>query len=98
MRPCAYQTMAAARRISWVNSFGERCNVAKASSGISIVRVATGVLLSGKDLAHDLAVDVGEAEVAAGIAVGEPGVVEAEQVQDRRMEVVDVDGLLDGPV
>ena len=41
---------------------------------------------------------VGQAEVAAGVAVGEPGVVEAEQVQDRGVQVVDVDRLLDGLV
>jgi hypothetical protein len=34
--------------------------------------------------------DVGQAEVAAGVAVGEALVVEAEQVQDRGLEVVDV--------
>jgi hypothetical protein len=35
-------------------------------------------------------VDVGEAEVAAGIAIGELLVVEPEQPQDRGMWVVDV--------
>ena len=39
---------------------------------------------------------VGEAEVAALEAVGELGVVEAEQVQDGGVEVVDVDLVLDG--
>ena len=39
--------------------------------------------------------DVGQAEVAAGVAVGELLVVEAEQVQDRRVQVVDVDLVLD---
>ena len=43
-------------------------------------------------------VDVGEPEVAARVAVGEPGVVEAHQVQDRGVEVVDVDGILGGAV
>ena len=38
--------------------------------------------------------DVGQAEVAAGVAVGEPLVVQAEQVQDRRLQVVDVDRVL----
>ena len=47
---------------------------------------------------HHLAVDVGQAEVAAGVAVGELGVVEAEQVQDRGVQVVDVDLVLDGVV
>ena len=40
--------------------------------------------------------DVGEAEVAALEAVGQLRVVEAEQVQDRRLQVVDVDLVLDG--
>ncbi len=39
---------------------------------------------------------VGEAEVAALEAEGELLVVEAEQVQDRGVEVVDVDAVFDG--
>ena len=39
---------------------------------------------------------VGQAEVAAGVAVGELLVVEAQQVQDRGVQVVDVDVVLDG--
>ena len=39
---------------------------------------------------------VGQAEVAAGVAVGELLVVEAQQVQDRGVQVVDVDLVLDG--
>ena len=44
------------------------------------------------------AVHVGQAEVAAGVAVGQPLVIEAQQVQDRRVQVVDVDLVLDGVV
>ena len=40
--------------------------------------------------------DVGEAEVAAGVAVGELFVVEAEEVEDGGVEVVDVDLVVDG--
>ena len=40
--------------------------------------------------------NVGQAEVAAGVTVGEPLVVEAEQVQDRGVQVVHVDAVLDG--
>ena len=47
---------------------------------------------------HHLAGDVGQAEVAALEAVGQPLVVDAEQVQDRGVQVVDVDGVLDGVV
>ena len=48
-----------------------------------------------QQLRHDLAVHVGQAEVAALEAVGQLRVVEAEQVQDRRVQVVDVDLVLD---
>ena len=40
--------------------------------------------------------DVGEAEVAAAVAVGEAGVVEAHLVQDGGVQVVDVDAVFDG--
>ena len=39
---------------------------------------------------------VGEAEVAAGVAVGEAFVIEAEELQERGVQVVDVDLVLDG--
>ncbi len=39
---------------------------------------------------------VGQAEVAAGVAVGEAFVVEAHLVQQCGVEVVDVDSVLDG--
>ena len=41
-----------------------------------------------------MAVDVGEAEVAAGVVVGEAFVVEAQKVEDGGLEVVDVDFVL----
>ncbi len=47
-----------------------------------------------QDSLHHLAVDVGEAVVAALEAVGELLVVEAEEVEDGGLEVVDVDGVL----
>jgi len=40
--------------------------------------------------------DVGQPKVAAGEAEGEFGVVEAEEVQDRGVQVVDVDAVFDG--
>ena len=46
---------------------------------------------SGEQFLDDPSVDVGQAEVAAGVAVGELLVVEAQQMQDRGVEVVDVD-------
>jgi len=44
---------------------------------------------------NHMAVDVGEAHVAAGEAVGEAGMVEAEEVEHRGMEVVDFELVLD---
>ena len=52
--------------------------------------------MSGDEVADDLAVDVGEAVVAAGVAVGEGLVVEAEEGHHGSVEVVDVDGFIDG--
>src|SRR5262249_24781776 len=51
---------------------------------------------SGDDVVDDFAVDVSQAEVAAGISVGELLVIEAEQPEDRGVQVVDVDLALDG--
>ena len=45
----------------------------------------------GKKFFDDVAVDVGEAEVAAGVVVGEVLVIEAEEMEDGGLEVVDVD-------
>ena len=54
------------------------------------------VVASREDVRHDVAFDVGEAEVAAGVAVGEAFVVEAEEGEDRGVEVVDVDFVFGG--
>ena len=43
-------------------------------------------------------VDVGEAEVAAGVAVGEAEVVHSQGMQEGGVEVVHVGGLVDGGV
>ena len=51
---------------------------------------------SGQQFFHDLPMDVGEAEVAALEAVGQLGVVEAEQVQERGVQVVDMDLVVGG--
>gem|GEM_PF-5206855 len=39
---------------------------------------------------------IGEAEVAACVAVGEAGVVDAELMEEGGMQVVDFDGVFDG--
>ncbi len=44
----------------------------------------------------DVAVDIGEAEVTSGVAEGEAFVVEAEEVEDGGVEVMDVDGVNGG--
>src|SRR3954447_20912875 len=53
---------------------------------------------SGEDRRDDLAVDVGQAHVAAAEAGGEPLVVEAQEVEDRGVEVVDLDLVFDGVI
>ncbi len=47
---------------------------------------------SGKDIFHHVAVHVGQPIVAALVLERELRVVDAEQVQDRGLQVVDVDG------
>ena len=56
------------------------------------VRVLHG---SDQNLLDHLAVDVGQPEVAAGVPVGESLVVQPQQVQDGRVQVVDVHLVLD---
>src|SRR5262245_53697575 len=51
---------------------------------------------SGEDRADQLAGDVGEAEAAAVVEVGQALVVEPEEVEDRGVEVGDGDGAVDG--
>src|SRR5687767_1634860 len=53
-------------------------------------------VVSREDVFDDVAVDVGEAEVSAGVAVGELFVVEAEEVKHGGVEVVDVDFVFGG--
>ena len=50
---------------------------------------------SRQDLLHHLAFHIGEAEIAATVAIREPFVVEAEEVQHGGVEVVDVDLAID---
>src|SRR5579883_857028 len=53
---------------------------------------------SGEQFANDPAVDVGQAHVAAAVEIGQERMVEAQQVQDRGVQVVDVDLDVDGSV
>src|SRR6476660_2812468 len=50
----------------------------------------------GNQLVDDLAVDVGEAEIAARIAIGETLVVKTHELQDGGVQVVDVHRILGG--
>ena len=47
-----------------------------------------------QNLLHHIAMHIRQPEVAALEAVGQPGVLQAEQVQDGRLQVVDVDRIL----
>ena len=52
--------------------------------------------VSGDEPVHDIAVDVGQAEVAAIVAEGESLVIQAQQVEDGGMEVMMRDAVLYG--
>ena len=54
------------------------------------------VLALRDEVVDDVAVDVGEAVVPAGVAVGDFLVVEAHQVEHGGIHVVHVDAVLDG--
>ena len=54
-------------------------------------------LTRGDDLADHVAEDVGQPEIAAGMTEGEAFVVEAQELQHRRVQVVNRDRILDGP-
>ena len=43
---------------------------------------------------HNVSGDIGEAEIAPAVAVGEPGMVDAHQVKDGRVQVVNMDRLV----
>ena len=50
---------------------------------------------SGKNFLHDFTMHVRQPEIAALEAIRQLGVIETEQMQDRRVQVVDVDFVLD---
>ena len=51
---------------------------------------------SYQNLLHDVACNISQAVVAAGVAVGEAFVIEAQEVQHCGVQVVGVDGSFDG--
>ena len=64
----------------------------------SMTNDVEGGCFLGQNTADHVAVDVGEPARCAVVVIGEPFVVEAEQVEDRRVEVVNVDDVFDGLV
>ncbi len=42
------------------------------------------------DFVGNVTVDIREAKVASGVSIGELGMIQAHQVEDRRMEIVEV--------
>src|SRR5690242_17962953 len=62
-------------------------------------RLSRGIpLLCRQDLIDHAAVDVGQAEIAAAEAERQLLVVQAEQVEDGGVQIVDGQGILHGPV
>ena len=79
------------------NRCQDESTAGQAGSGTQKCRFGGDILHAlRQQLLHHFAVHVGQAEVAALEAVGQPGVVEAQQVQDRGVQVVDVDAIFDG--
>jgi hypothetical protein len=79
--------------------FRPRCNrqqsVESSSRAIDMLRQARSSLA---DVMNNLSVDVGQAVVAAFVAVGELLVVQSQTIEQRRVEVVDTDRVLDDVV
>ena len=44
---------------------------------------------------HDAAMDVGQPEFSSGVEVRQPFVVKPKQMQDRRLQIVNVDRIVD---
>src|SRR5271165_5970323 len=63
---------------------------------ILLTQERSNCLVVFQDFTNDVAVNVGEAVVAAGVAKGQPLVVEAHHVQDGRVQVVDVNLVFHG--
>ena len=55
-------------------------------------------MILGEDVANNFSVNIGQAEVAPGITVGEAFVVKAEQVKNRRLQVMKVHPVFRGVI
>ena len=51
--------------------------------------------MSGQDFPHHLTVDIGQSEVAARVAVRQTLVIQAQNVQNGRVQIVHVHGIVD---
>ena len=54
--------------------------------------------LSGNYVAHDFALHVGQAKIAASVAVSESFVIEAQQMQHGGVKIVDMERIMDSPI
>ena len=88
---CAWTRNSSARRA--LNAGGVGCFAAECSS-VKETLPSSFVPLS-QQLLDNLSGDVGEAEVAALEAVGEFGMIEAEQMQEGRLQIVHVNRVFD---
>ena len=52
---------------------------------------------SGDDITDDVAVNVGQSKIASVVAVGEAGMIEAEEGEHSGVHVMDMNLVLDGP-
>src|SRR6056297_1277764 len=59
-------------------------------------KAASDHLALRQDFPGDAAVNIGQSEITAGVRVREPFVVQAEQMQDSRMQIMRVHFALDG--
>ena len=67
-------------------------NPKRATSKLALQACADAYSL-GEDLVDDLAVDVGQPEIAAGVAIDQAGVVDPHEVQDRGMIIMNMHGV-----
>src|SRR5205814_8009346 len=74
---------------------GPKTSASKAMTALSNFMCFAGAP-SGDDVAHHFAVHVGQPEVAAAITVGELFVIEAQEIENGGVQVVDVDAVFDG--
>src|SRR5262249_20176031 len=103
-RSCRTRSINSARasRATWAAwTWNSRLRLRYAPSGRRSIRAAGSffdVLPNGsrQNLLDHRAVHIGQAEVSAVVAIGELLVVQAHQVQDRGVQVVDADAVDDG--